>query len=176
MHKQQDKSNANNLSTLTLICENIVSCIAQGSLLQRWPRHCLERVWRLPVVSQQRRCEDNAELWVTFSEGPGPALCLWSTRRTCEILLCVSVCSWGKERETPARMCRWNRQSCWHQKWIGSSHRFHELIYIINTNSSDFLRFLIPALIKSAFFASNSPFLQVQTPPWAAAAWVIALI
>lgn len=35
-------------------------------------------LWRLFVVSQQRFCEDKAELWVTVTEAPKPALCLGS--------------------------------------------------------------------------------------------------
>lgn len=59
-------------------------------------------VWRLLVVSHQRFCEDKAELWVTVTEGPNPALSLGS-------ILCIGDFFFfyllvGQSDKRPARM------------------------------------------------------------------------
>lgn len=50
-------------------------------------------------VSQQTCCKITAELWVTFSEEPSPAQCLWSGQCSCETLPCVCLCASGARDE-----------------------------------------------------------------------------
>lgn len=112
MHEQQDRPNANNLGTLTFLCENIVSCLAWGSIL----RVDLVPVWSACGVCLS--CHGSAAVktllnsWWLSHRGQ-VQLCVYDP-------LCVRVkfyygclCLWGEETKTPARMCRWNRCFCW---------------------------------------------------------------
>lgn len=140
MHKRQESYNGNNLSTLTFLCENIVGSLAWGRFLHA----DLVPVFGARVASACRvtAAVKTAELWVTFSEGPSPALCLWSNRCTCETQPRVSVCLWGKETKEPVRMCR-----CLLKHGLTSWFRN---IVSFEPKQTLLISILAPALIKSS--------------------------
>lgn len=121
-----------------------------------WPL-CFKLAWRLLAVSQQSWLFRHR--WA-FSEGPSPAVCLWSRLRMSNTSLCVSLWMWGNKIKKGLLGFAGESRST--AESISPSQMLYKITYIMSMNLDYALNiFWSCAVIKLSLFSNTA-----HTPPF----------